>query len=140
MPEVQGTDVKTEQALLEQAQKQLIAVFKEMPHEIPLLLFTSPGKNEPFSHAARELVRSVRQIAPKVSLREYDITHELAKKWNVDFAPTLLFDPERYNVRWLGAPVGEEGRTFVEALIMMGYRRTNLSDVSLKILQKLDSS
>jgi thioredoxin reductase (NADPH) len=139
MPEVQGTDVKTEQALLEQAQKQLIAVFKEMPHEIPLLLFTSPGKNEPFSHAARELVRSVRQIAPKVSLREYDITHELAKKWNVDFAPTLLFDPERYNVRWLGAPVGEEGRTFVEALIMMGYRRTNLSDVSLKILQKLDS-
>jgi thioredoxin reductase (NADPH) len=78
-------------------------------------------------------------MAPKVSLLEYDLSHELARKWNVEHSPTLLFDPEHYNVRWLGAPLGEEGRTFVQALIMMGYRRTELSEDSVKILQKIES-
>ncbi|MCJ7772072.1 MAG: FAD-dependent oxidoreductase, partial [Desulfobacterales bacterium] len=60
--------------------------------------------------------------------------------WTVEYTPTILFDPEHYNVRWLGAPLGEEGRTFVEALIMMGYHVTNLSEASSKILDKIDSS
>jgi thioredoxin reductase (NADPH) len=70
---------------------------------------------------------------------EYDLSHEIARKWNAQYSPTLLFDPEHYHVRWLGAPIGEEGRTFVEALIMMGYGKTDMSEESLKILQKIES-
>jgi thioredoxin reductase (NADPH) len=57
----------------------------------------------------------------------------------MEHAPTILFDPEHYNIRWLGAPMGEEGRCFVETLIMMGYRETNLNEESMKILQKIQS-
>jgi thioredoxin reductase (NADPH) len=130
---------ETDQAMLQQAQAELIASFEKMPYEIPLILFTSAMKNEPFSEAARQLIRAIRQVAPKVSLREFDLGHEMARKWEVAAAPTLLFDPENYQIRWLGAPVGEEGRTFVEALLMLGYKDTKMSAESLKVLEKIDS-
>ena len=53
-------------------------------------------------------------------------------------SPTLLIDPEKYQIRWLGAPVGEEARTFVQALIMLGTGKTNLGDQARKILEQID--
>lgn len=130
---------ESQRAFLEQARAQLISTFENMPHEVPLFLFTNPFKNEAFNEVARQLIRAFRQITPKITLREFDLGHETAKKWGIEYAPTLLFDPDRYHVRWLGAPVGEEGRTFVEALTMMGYRKTNLTTESLKVLEKIQS-
>ena len=132
-------DEKTKQAMLEQAQEQLAPVFQNVNYDVSLFLFTSPGKNDLFSEGARQMIRAIREMTPKIDLREYDLNHELAQKWNVEHAPTILFDPERYNIRWLGAPMGEEGRCFVEALIMMGYRETNLNQESMKVLQKIQS-
>jgi thioredoxin reductase (NADPH) len=136
MPEHDSVIEMTEQ----DKESQLVEVFKKMPHEIPLLLFTSPGRNDPFWEGARQLIRSIREVAPKVTLREYDLGHKVAREWNADFSPTLLLDPERYNVRWMGAPIGEEGRTFVEALIIMGYGESGLSLESRKVIQRIDSS
>ncbi len=124
---------------MEQAQAQLIAALEKMPNEVPLLLFTSPGKNEPYCEAARQVIRSIRQMTSKLSLREYDLGHDVARKWDAVYCPTLLFDPERYPIRWLGAPVGEEGRTFVEALLMMGYGKTGLHEDAEHILKEIDS-
>jgi len=132
MPVGEQLEDPSEQAMREQAQAELAKTFEEMPYEIPLLLFTSPLKNDPFCEAARQAIRAIREIAPKITLREYDLSHKIAQKWKAKYSPTLLFDPERYQVRWLGAPVGEEGRTFVEALIMMGFRKTGLSEAEAK--------
>jgi thioredoxin reductase (NADPH) len=129
----------SERAAMEQLQSQLEPLFKNLPHEVSLLLFTQPGKNDLFSSAARFLIRAVREVAPKVSLREYDLSHKTAKKWNIERAPALLFDPDRYRIRWLGAPIGEEARTLVETLVMMGHRASGLSEESLKVLKKIDS-
>jgi thioredoxin reductase (NADPH) len=126
--------------LANQMQTQLMAIFSQMSHEIPLFLFTKPGVNDPFCQGARQVIRSIREMAPKVSLREYDLDHKMAEKWDVQYSPTLLFDPENYRIRWLGAPLGEEARTFVQALIMMGYRRTDLNEDSARVLHKIDSS
>jgi len=139
MPNGLQMDERTKQTMLEQAQAQLASVFQNMNNDISLVLFTSPGKNDLFSEGARQVIRAIREMTPKIDLREYDLNHELAQKWNVEHAPTILFDPENYNVRWLGAPMGEEGRCFVEALIMMGYRETNLNEESVKVLQKIQS-
>jgi thioredoxin reductase (NADPH) len=65
--------------------------------------------------------------------------NELASKWNVDRSPTLLIAPERYNIRWLGAPVGEEGRIFLEALIFAGMGKSNLNQQTLGVLNKVDT-
>ena len=129
----------SEQAMLEQAQAQLIATFEKMPYEIPLILFTSPGRNDLFVEGTRQFIRSIREVAPMVSLREFDLSHKMALEHHAEASPTLLFDPDRYDIRWLGAPAGEEGRSFVEALIMIGYRKAGLSEESLKVLKKIRS-
>jgi thioredoxin reductase (NADPH) len=97
------------------------------------------GNNDLFNQAARQLIRAFREITPKIEFREYDLNHDLAKKWDVYRSPTILFDPESYPIRWLGAPMGEEGRTFLEALLLIGMENSNLSDQALKVLDKIES-
>jgi thioredoxin reductase (NADPH) len=120
-------------------QEQLQIVFQQLPRNISLYLFTQVGNNDVFNQAARQLIRAFREITPKIELKEYDLDHDLAKKWDVFRSPTILFDPERYPIRWLGAPMGEEGRTFLEALLLMGMGKSNLSDQALHVLDKIDS-
>ena len=119
-------------------ERELRKTFDGMKNRIPLLLFTSPGKNEPFNEATRQTIRGIRQLTDKVDLLEFDLSHKMARKWNADRSPTLLFNPERYHIRWLGAPAGEEVRTFVQALIMMGQGTTSLQPQARKILDKIE--
>ncbi|MFC1812380.1 FAD-dependent oxidoreductase [Thermodesulfobacteriota bacterium] len=119
-------------------QKKIAKLFNELTVDIPLFLFAQPGKNDVFSDVARQAFRFFRQLTDKIVLKEYSLDHELAAKWNVEHSPTILFDPERYNIRWLGAPMGEEGRIFLEALILIGTRTSNLNEQSLQVIQRID--
>ncbi|MEJ2723631.1 MAG: thioredoxin family protein [Deltaproteobacteria bacterium] len=131
--------VRAERAAVEDLQAQLKPRFKDLPHDVPLILLTSPGRNDVLTEATRFLIRVIREVAPRITLREYDLGHEAARSWEADRAPTLLFDPDRYRIRWLGAPVGEEARSFIEALLMMGHRKTDLGEQSLRVLKGIDS-
>ena len=118
---------------------QLKATFEQLPNDIPLYLFTAKGHEDVFTHANRQVIRAFREISNKITLREYDLDHELARKWNVTSSPTLLIAPERYSIRWLGAPMGEEARTFLEILILIGLGKSNLSDQSVNVIKNIDS-
>jgi thioredoxin reductase (NADPH) len=120
--------------------RQLKETFEQLPNEIMLYLFTAKGHEDAFTHANRQVVRAFRELSAKITLREYDLDHELAKKWNVTGSPTLLIAPERYSIRWLGAPMGEEARTFLETLILVGLGKSHLSDQSVNVIKKIDSS
>jgi len=137
MPDFSETDDRARQAMLEQAERELRETLEKMPHEISLILFTDLVINEPFNQATRQVIRAIRELSPKIGLREFNLGHEMALKHHALYAPTLLFDPENYHIRWLGAPMGKEGLTFVEALRMIGYGQTGLSQESLKILKKI---
>ena len=119
--------------------QQLKATFEQLPNDIPLYLFTAKGQEDVFTHANREVIRAFRELSSKITLREYDLDHELAQKWNVTHSPTLLISPEQYSIHWLGAPMGEEARTFLEIMILVGLGKSQLSDQSLKVIQKIDS-
>ena len=119
--------------------QQLKATFEQLPHDIPLYLFTAQGHEDVFTNANRQVIRAFRELSSKITLREYDLDHELAQKWNVTGSPTLIIAPERVSIRWLGAPMGEEARTFLEILILVGLGQGNLSDQSLKVLKRIDS-
>jgi hypothetical protein len=73
----------SERAVMEQLEAQLKPIFKDLPNEIPLLLFTQPGKNDLFSSATRFLIRAVRDVTPKITLREFDLGHKTARQWSV---------------------------------------------------------
>ena len=118
---------------------QLKAVFEKMPHEIPLYMFVEQGQDDDFIRASRQMVRAFRELTDKITFREFPLDHELAKKWKVTVSPTLLIAPETYDIRWLGAPVGEEGRTFLETLILVGSKQSNFNDQARKVIQKINS-
>jgi thioredoxin reductase (NADPH) len=122
-----------------EVQQQLRMVFNQLPNTVPLYLFTQDGRNDVYNHAAKEIIRSFAELGDKVEFHELSLDHELAKKYGVDTSPTVLFDPEHYSVRFLGAPMGEEGRTLLETVVLMGLRKSNLSEQSLKILEKVNS-
>ena len=118
---------------------QLKAVFEKMPHEIPLYMFVETGKDDDFIRTGRQMVRGFRELTDKITFKEFPLDHELAKKWQVTASPTLLIAPETYAIRWLGTPVGEEGRTFLETLILVGRKQSNLNDQARKVIQNINS-
>jgi thioredoxin reductase (NADPH) len=118
---------------------QLRATFEQLPNDIPLYLFTAKGHEDAFTHANRQVIRAFRELSARITLREYDLDHELAQKYNITGSPTLLIAPETYAIRWLGAPMGEEARTLLETLILVGLGKSQLSDQSLKVIKKIDS-
>jgi thioredoxin reductase (NADPH) len=122
---------------MHEAQAHLRMLFEKMPNKIDLLMFTSPDKNELFSQAARQVIRTLRDLSPKITLHEFDISHKKAKDLKVEYAPTLFINHDRYKIRWYGAPIGEETRTLVEAVIMLGYGETHMSKDSKKILDRI---
>ncbi len=119
--------------------KQLKTTFEKMPHDIELLLFTQKGREDAFAEGSRQIVRAFRELTPRIRLREYSLDHEMAAKWQIEHSPTLLIAPGRYGIRWLGAPLGEEARTFLETILMVGSGMSGLSDQSRKVISKIDS-
>jgi thioredoxin reductase (NADPH) len=120
------------------AEREISRMLAKIDREIQVFLFTQPGQNDVFCEAARQAMRFFRQLTDKIVLREYDLTHELAAKYDVSQSPTILFDPDRYNIRWLGAPMGEEGRIFLEALIHIGAGESDLGSQALKVIERME--
>jgi thioredoxin reductase (NADPH) len=123
----------------DQFMRQLKQTFEKLPHEIPIYMFVERGRDDIFAQTNRQIVRTFRELTSKITFREHQLDHELARKWDVDRSPTLLIAPERVNIRWIGAPLGEEGRTFLETLIFVGLGKSNLNDQTLKVLKKIDT-
>lgn len=139
MPNQETQSQPTESFLAGEIEKQLKTVFEQMPHGVPLYLFTRKGDNEVLNQAAKTLIGAFRDISDKIEFKEFDLSDQLAQKWNVTGSPTILFDPERTAIRYLGTPYGEEGRTFLGTILLLGYRTSGVSEQSLKILNKIDS-
>ena len=118
---------------------QLRATFAQMPNDIPLLLFTERAGEDVFAQANRQVIRAFRELTDKITLREYDLGHEMAQKYNITVSPTLVIAPDQYDIRWIGAPMGEEARTFLELLLLVGSGNSNASDQSLKVLERIDT-
>lgn len=119
--------------------QQLQQMFSQLQNDIPLFLFVDRNKDDVYAQACRQVIRAFRELTSRITLKEYDLDHELAQKWNVDSSPTLLIDPEHYHIRWIGAPMGEEGRSFLEAMMLMGMGKSNLTGQSQSVVQRIDS-
>jgi thioredoxin reductase (NADPH) len=129
---------KATEAMNAQFLSQLRTTFDKLPNTIELVLFTDKAKEDVFCEATRQVVRAFRSLTDKISIREYDLSHKLAEKYGVTASPTLLIAPDKYNIRWLGAPMGEEARTFLETLILVGMGKAEVSDQSAKVIKGIE--
>jgi thioredoxin reductase (NADPH) len=127
-----------DEAQMRQVQVELSRILSGLKQEIPIFLFTQGGKNDVFNDAARQALRFFKQLTDKIVLREFDLNHEKAREMGIDHSPTMVFDPARYNIRWLGAPLGEEGRIFLEVLLRIGTGNSDLNEAAAAVLKKID--
>lgn len=122
-----------------EVEKNLRIAFDGLPNDVPVLLFTEGEGKDVLNGAARELLRNFNGLSKRIVLSEFDLNSEEARKRNVTSAPTIIFDPDRYCVRYLGVPYGEESRTLVAMILLIGFRTGNMSEQSRRVIQKLDA-
>lgn len=103
---------------------QLKKLFNTMTGRVSVLFVVDPAGNPEVNDLIRQVLRLTRQLTDKISLREFPVGHEMATKNGISNGPALLFENEKQQrVLWLGAPLGEEGRTLIELLLLLGGKK-----------------
>lgn len=127
----------TEWFLPEDQRKALAGYLKDFKDTVPVHLFVRPGHNDAYADFAHNLMKDLVRLSDKITLS----LHSNDDKANTSFAvtrfPTLLVAPEKYSIRFTGAPAGEEGQAFLHALMMVSTGRSFLSERSRELLQEL---
>jgi thioredoxin reductase (NADPH) len=100
--------------------------------EVVLEVYTKAGTNDQFNEAAVSLIKALATLTDKLKVSFHLVGDKQAVKRNVTRSPTILIAPDKYRIRYTGAPVGEEGRSFLVALMMASTGKPLLTDPSVK--------
>ena len=130
---------KAEKFLPPEVQEQLKKIFQAMPREVSLFLFSQRSDNKKEIQIARDLIGAFMELTDKVTLKEYDLSHKISREWGVERTPCLVFCPDGYTIKYLGIPLGEEGRTLVETLILLGSGRSQMNEQAQKVIKRIDA-
>jgi thioredoxin reductase (NADPH) len=123
--------------ITEDIKKVLRDAFRELRDEVIVEVFTKDGINDPFNDVAVGLVKAIAELTDKIRPHFYKIGDEMAMRRKAFRSPTVLIAPDAYAIRYTGAPVGEEGHSFITTLLMVSTGKTLISDDSRQRLQKL---
>lgn len=126
-----------EQILTPDMEEILKESFSYLKDEVRFLLFARKGSNDQFNSIATGLVKELAKIEGKIKAEFHEVGGEASRKYKVERSPTLLIAPDRYAIRFTGAPLGEEGRSLVLATIMASTGKSMLTEESKKKLKKL---
>jgi len=121
----------------EDSKKILKKELDNLKEPVDILIFTAKEVNKPFNEFSIKLFTELSGISDKILSKFEAIGGDLANKYDVSRSPTLLIQPDKYNIRLTGAPAGEELRTFMLTLIMASTGMTILSEASRKRLADL---
>ncbi|HSW65115.1 MAG TPA: FAD-dependent oxidoreductase [Dissulfurispiraceae bacterium] len=118
--------------ITDEIRKTLHETLKGLESEVAIEVFTGEGVNEHYSKAARELIEAVAEISPKIRASYFETGSEKAKKRDVKRSPVILLAPDAYSIRLTGAPLGEEGRSFIMSLLMLSAKSVILTPQSVQ--------
>ena len=131
-----------EKMLTPEVVETLREAFKGLAGDVSLHVFTKEGVNGQFSDALLDLVKSVSAIDKRIKPYFHPVPEpdagEAARLYGVERFPTLLISPEKYGIRYTGAPIGEEGRSFIAAILMASIGRGFISQESIKRVEGLN--
>ena len=111
--------------------------FDHMQDEVVVEVFTLAGMNDQYNEATVQLVRSLAGLTDKLKASFHTVGDPHAAKRNVTRSPTILVAPDKYGLRFTGAPMGEEGRSLLIAIMMASTGKSALSEPGLKKLAEL---
>lgn len=111
--------------------------FKDLQEDVAIEVFTLAGMNDQYNAATVALVRSLVSLSPKLRASFHTVGDQHSVKRNVTRSPSILIAPDKYRLRYTGAPMGEEGRSLLLAIMMASTGRTVLSEQGAKRLLEL---
>ncbi|WP_028573586.1 FAD-dependent oxidoreductase [Desulfonatronovibrio hydrogenovorans] len=128
---------KDEWVLDQEQQDYLKKLFSQvLVHEVAIRIFTDNQK-DPYSQFAVNFVRDLSRLDQKITFEVLDSKDEKAVSAKVRGPLVLDVAPEKYGIRFMGAPSGEEGQSFIQAVIMASTGDSSLAPSSRKILARL---
>ena len=128
------------QELIPEEIKQTIrqTLLETLKEDVVLEVYTRDGKNDKYNEAAVSLVKMLAELSGKLKVSFHTIGDEQSVKRNVTRSPSVLIAPDVYRIRYTGAPMGEEGRSFLTAIVMASTGKPLLSEPSIqKIVEQL---
>ena len=111
--------------------------FKDLQDDVAIEVFTLTGMNDQYNAATVGLTRTLASISPKLKASFHTVGDQQSVKRSVTRSPSVLIAPDKYRMRYTGAPMGEEGRSFLVGIMMASTGRTILSEQAGKRLLEL---
>jgi len=124
-------------SLPEDAKQVLLKRFQALKEKVVLEVFTAKKQENPFDELTVTFAQALGALTDKIEVHLNTIGDKKSEEYMVTRSPTVLLQPQRYKLRYTGAPFGEEGRSFIEAIILASRNESNLSAASKKIMSKL---
>ncbi len=120
--------MEQQQVIPEDVKRAIKETFDQgLREDIIIEVYTRKGTNDQFNDATIALVRSLAELSDKLKVSYHTIGDEQSANRNVTRSPSVLIAPDKYHIRYTGAPVGEEGRSFMITLIMASTGNTILT-------------
>lgn len=120
------------------SRKQLTTLFASLVNPVNIHLFTRDGVNDAYNDFILKFLDDFAHLSDKILFHPHKLGGDEALKWSVTQSPTVLIEPQTYDIRFLGAPIGEEGRSFIEAVLMVSLGQSGLSATGKKLLATLE--
>ncbi len=111
--------------------------FRELTNEVVLEVYTKPGTNDQFNEAAVSLIQALSVLSDKLKVSYHKVGDAQAVKRNVNRSPTVLIAPDKYNLRYTGAPLGEEGRSLLVTIMMASAGKSIMTAPVIKKIAEL---
>ena len=128
---------KKEAFISKDTQKVIKQEMARMKETVTVIAVLSEEQNKPFNDFCRNLLTELSALSDKIKPVYAAPGSSAAEKYGITRTPTLLIEPDRYSIRFTGAPAGEEARTFLLAVLMASTGKTVLSEPSRKRLSAL---
>ena len=111
--------------------------FKELKEDVAIEVYTKQGVNDQFNDATVSLVKALSVLSDKLKVSFHKIGDEQSLKRGVQRSPSVLIAPDKYRMRYTGAPLGEEGRSLLVAILMASSGKTVLTAPTMERLAGL---
>ncbi|WP_432738716.1 FAD-dependent oxidoreductase [Maridesulfovibrio sp. FT414] len=121
----------------DESRKYLEKMFAGFKEKVSIEVFTEEGPHNEYNEFTLNICRALNVLTDRIELREYALDSERGREREVFVTPTVLVAPESYDIRFLGAPAGEEGRALVESLNLASKGIEGISATTSEILGKL---
>ncbi len=121
--------------LPEETKKILKETFKELTEDVYLELFVKEG--DQFSEFTEGFLTGISKTTNKINLKIFRSNDQYAKNKAITRFPTLLLNPDKFKISIVGAPLGEEARTLIMAIVLVSVRGSILSQDAVRRLLHL---